>query len=532
MKSKVVAAIYTRVSTDEQKNHGYSLEAQESILREYAIKKGYEVYDVYCDGGYSGKDFNRPNVQRLFKDLENDKIDVILVWKVDRLSRNDTDVLVLIDNVLTPRDKKLIITSIDMDASTPSGRMFISLLSTFARYERSTIIDRLNMGMQKRAEKGLWNGGTILGYDSIDKKLVINEQESKIVKEIFEMRAQGKGYKIIVNTLNNRGAKTKTGKNFSIAGVKQILNNQMYIGKMVWRKHKDWNTKRRAGKTEPLIVDGVHEGIIEPELWLKVQEVNEIQNKTFTTNRNFKGNFFLTGILKCPKCGSGTVMMKTRKGKSNDYHLYYMCQAYHSKGITVCNTNLIKKEDVEQKVLNEISFLVNNEEIFDKLICELDEENNRDNGVAINEIFCLKKQLKSLFNKRSKLDTDYFDEKIESGTYNRLVNNLNMEIDKIETNIRKAESEIQVNDSSINKDELLYALKNFNKLFSIINDEEKKLLVRSLIKEIQMTDDRKDVKEITFWFSSVPNLPSNKVSRTVSQVIVNKKNRLQLKCID
>lgn len=516
MKSKVVAAIYTRVSTDEQKNHGYSLEAQESTLREYAKKKGFEVYDVYTDGGYSGKDFNRPNVQRLFRDLEADKIDVILVWKVDRLSRNNTDVLVLIDRELTPRGKKLIITSIDMDASTPSGHMFISLLSTFARYERTTIIDRVNIGMQKRAEKGFWNGGTIFGYDSVDKRLVINEQESKIVREIFEMRAQGKGYKIIVNTLNNRGVKTKKDKNFSIPGVKLILNNQMYIGKMVWRKHKDWNTKRRAGKIEPLIVEGMHKGIIEPELWLRVQEVNEFQKRSFTTNRNFNGNFFLTGVLKCPKCGSGTVMSKIRKPNSNDYHYYYMCQAYHSKGIAVCNTNLIKKEEIEQKVLNEISFLVNNEDIFNKLINELNKENNKDNEVYINEISNLKKLLNRALSKRSKLDNDYFDEKIDSGTYTRLINNLNVEIDMLETNIRKAESEIQVNDSSINKDELLYALKNFNKLFSIINDGEKKLLIRSLIKEIKMEINRKDVKEITFWFSSAPSLPSKKVSRTVS----------------
>src|SRR5699024_6348531 len=90
------AAIYIRVSTEEQKK-GYSIEAQESVIREYAKNKDYEVYDVYNDEGYSGKDFNRPEIQRLFSDLANDKVDVILVWKVDRLSRNNTDVLNLID---------------------------------------------------------------------------------------------------------------------------------------------------------------------------------------------------------------------------------------------------------------------------------------------------------------------------------------------------------------------------------------------------------------------------------------------------
>ena len=224
MNKKVKAGIYIRVSTEEQKQ-GHSLEAQESMLKEFADKKGYEIYDVYNDGGYSGKNFNRPEIQRLLRDLKDDKIDVILVWKVDRLSRNNTDVMSLIDTELTPRKKSLIITSIDMDSSSPTGHMFISLLSTFARYERATIIDRVKAGMQKRAEKGYWNGGSILGYDSVDKKLIINENESKIVREIFQLRAEGKGYKFIVNILNDKGIKTKTGKNFSIPAIKLIVNN-------------------------------------------------------------------------------------------------------------------------------------------------------------------------------------------------------------------------------------------------------------------------------------------------------------------
>ncbi|MEC2074005.1 recombinase family protein [Alkalihalophilus marmarensis] len=509
------AAIYIRVSTEEQKL-GHSLEAQESMLKEFAEKKGYEIFDVYSDGGYSGKNFDRPEIQRLFNDLTKDKIDVILVWKVDRLSRNNTDVVSLIDNELTPRNKKLLITSIDMDSSSPTGHMFISLLSTFARYERATIIDRVNAGMQKRAEKGYWNGGSILGYDSVDKRLIINEQESAVVREIFKLRADGKGYKFIANTLNNRGIKTKKGKSFSIPAIKLIVNNHIYIGKMVWKKHQEWSTKRRAGKAEPIIVDGVHEAIIEQELWTKVQEINEFQKKSFTSNRNFNGNFFLTGLLKCPKCGAGTVMSKSKKKNSDDYHLYYMCQAYHNKGKSVCGTNLIKKEEVEQKVLNEISFLVNNDDIFKELISELNSDNDKVNEIFIADLKNFNRQLKKAYDKRSKLDNDYFEGNIESSTYNRLMSDLQKEIEKLERNIRKSESEITRNESSIDKDEIIYTLKNFNKFFAIVSDEERKLLVRSLIKEIHMEENRKDVKKITFWFSSDNVLPSNKARRTVS----------------
>ncbi|MGH0555537.1 recombinase family protein [Bacillus pretiosus] len=515
MNKKVRAGIYIRVSTEEQKQ-GHSLEAQESMLKEFADKKGYEIYDVYNDGGYSGKNFNRPEIQRLLSDLKDDKIDVILVWKVDRLSRNNTDVMSLIDTELTPRKKSLIITSIDMDSSSPTGHMFISLLSTFARYERATIIDRVKAGMQKRAEKGYWNGGSILGYDSVDKKLIINENESEIVREIFQLRAEGRGYKFIVNILNDKGIKTKTGKNFSIPAIKLIVNNYIYSGKMVWKKHQDWGTRRRTGKVEPIIVEGIHEAIIDEGLWERVQKVNELQKNSFSSNRNFNGNFLLTGILKCPKCGAGTVMSKTKKRNSDDYHLYYMCQAYHNKGSSVCSTNLIKKDQVEQQVLNVISLLVNENDIVKAVIDELNSDNNKANEVHIAHIKMFKKKLGKVYDKREKLDNDYFEGNIEGSTYNRLMNELQLEINKLKRNIRESEIEIIKNDSIINKEEVINVLKNFNKLFKMVNDEEKKLLIRSLIREVRMEANRKDIKEITFWFLPDSVLPSNKVRRTVS----------------
>jgi len=205
-----VAAIYIRVSTDEQ-TKGPSLEAQESILREYAKLNGYDVYNTYCDGGYSGKNFDRPELQRMFKDISADKVDVILVWKIDRLSRNTTDVENLIDSFLTPKNKKLVVTSINFDSGNTTGRMFISILTSLARFERGQIIERVNSGMQKRAEKGQWNGGIVFGYDSKNKELIINDIESRIVREIFKLRADGKGYKYIVNILNSKGVKTKKG---------------------------------------------------------------------------------------------------------------------------------------------------------------------------------------------------------------------------------------------------------------------------------------------------------------------------------
>lgn len=508
------AAIYIRVSTEEQKK-GYSIEAQESVIREYAKNKDYEVYDVYNDEGYSGKDFNRPEIQRLFSDLANDKVDVILVWKVDRLSRNNTDVLNLIDLDLTPKDKKLIVTSIDIDSSSPMGHMFISLLSTFARYERLTIIDRVNAGMKKRAEKGLWNGGAILGYDSVNKHLVINKDESKIVKKIFKLRADGMGYKSIVKRLNSSGYKTKKEKDFSISSIKFIVNNYIYTGKMVWSRYQEWNTKRRNGKTDPLIVDGVHEPIISEKLWYKVQEVNKAQNKKYTTNRNFNGNFFLSGLLKCPECGTGMVMSKSKK-RSGGYYYYYMCQAFHVKGKSVCNSNLVRKEEIEEKVLNNIALLVNNNTLLDELIKEINSNSIEANKELNDDITKYNKQLRQLIDKRSKLDQDYFDNIIDSSIYNRLVLQLESEYKAVEETLKDSEKQVNRNMDLVSKDQIIYVLKNFNSLFNTVTNEEQKLLIKTLVKQVKVEENRKDIKEIDFWYIPSNVLPSNKMRGALS----------------
>ncbi|MGG4413132.1 recombinase family protein, partial [Brevibacillus agri] len=194
------AVIYVRVSTEEQ-TKGFSLDGQINEVRRYLERKGYTVYEIYIDDGYSGKDFERPAVQKMFRDMQQGKFEAIAVWKVDRLSRSNNDVLTLINHHLKPNDLKLLVSTCDIDSSTTNGYMFISLLSTFAEYERAQIIDRVNNGMQKRAENGKWNGGIILGYDIVEKQLVINTAESQIVQKIFDLRAEGKGYKFIAHSL-------------------------------------------------------------------------------------------------------------------------------------------------------------------------------------------------------------------------------------------------------------------------------------------------------------------------------------------
>lgn len=345
-------AIYTRVSTEEQAKEGFSLKAQEDILRKYAENKGFEVHGIYCDEGWSGKNYKRPGIQRLFKHLYEGKIKAILVKSVDRLSRRLSDITKLIDEVLLPNNCRLLESDNNLDSSTLEGRMFINLLGTFAEYERGAIVKRVKTGMKKRAELGDWNGGIVLGYDNKDKQLVINKEEAFVVKRIFELRAEGKGYKYIAKTVNEAGYRSKKGKLFSICTIKRILENVVYIGKFKWGERRDWSAKRRKGVTEDYVLaEGKHEAIISSDLWAKVQSVNNTNKESVSKNRNFNGNFILSGILRCPACGAGTVMSKSKKRDGSGYYLYYKCQAFASKGLIACKSNLIGKENIEKKVL-------------------------------------------------------------------------------------------------------------------------------------------------------------------------------------
>jgi site-specific DNA recombinase len=520
MEEKVVrktrVVLYLRVSTEEQKREGFSLAAQEEILRAYCESKGFEIICVYDDGGYSGKDFNRPQMQQLLRDLREDKFDIVLAVAVDRISRNNLDVLTFVEKELHPRGKKLVISTCDIDSSTETGKMFISLLGTFAEYERRLIISRVKKGMDKRASEGKWNGGMMLGYDSVKGKLVVNVEEAAIVREIFELQASGKGYRAIANSLNRKGKKTKGSKNkpsdsFSTAAIKTILQNEKYTGNLDWGKQRDWNSKRRSGKSEPIRAAGEHEAIIDMELWNRVQAIMRSKRETVTHSANYTGEFLLSGILRCPVCGAGTVMSKRKKRNGSGHYLYYICQKFHSKGKTVCQANSITKDIVEAQVLKYIHTVLAEEQIIDCILERLKSKETQSIAQLEKDLNIQRTSLKKLLAKQKKQDSDYYDGEISASLYNRLSETLDVEISELKITVAYLEREIEKLQTNviINKDIIIEALTNFENLFETASNEEKKALIRALIKEIHVEADRKSIKNIVFWFLEDDKITSN-----------------------
>lgn len=167
MNTKKIAAIYIRVSTEFQAEEGYSIDAQKEQLSAYCISKGIKNYAFYIDGGWSGSNIDRPEMQKLIKDIKEDKISHVIVYKLDRLSRSQKDTLYLIEDVFNPHGVDFVSLNESMDTSTPMGRLMLGILSAFAQLERENIRLRTRMGMRERVKSGLWMGGGRIHLDMI-----------------------------------------------------------------------------------------------------------------------------------------------------------------------------------------------------------------------------------------------------------------------------------------------------------------------------------------------------------------------------
>jgi site-specific DNA recombinase len=373
-------AIYCRVSTEEQASEGYSISAQLQTLRQYTSLYGWQIAEEYVDEGISGKDIKgRPAMQRLIADVDKDKFQAVLVWKISRLSRNMLDTLVLLDK-FEEYDIKFISYSENFDTSSPIGKLVVQLMASIAEMERNTLSENVKLGMTQRAREGSWNGGVVFGYDSVEKELIVNPKEAEIVHLIFTLYAEGSGLKAIANHLNKASYRTKRGKHFSINGIATILDNPIYNGKIRWLQVENWDKKRRRGKNvNPILVEGKHAEIISNELWNIVQARR--QSKSFKQRQSNKP-FLLSSILRCPNCGQGmvpSITTSTRKDGTKRKHRYYVCGAFHNKGSSACKANSIKAYYTEDAVINRITAFLNDSNGFHQTLENINKDTVQSN---------------------------------------------------------------------------------------------------------------------------------------------------------
>lgn len=248
-------ASYVRVSTTEQAEEGFSVPEQLRTTYEWCENQGYEMYKEYVDSGISGKSINgRPALKQLLNDAKQKKFDVVIVWKMNRLARNILDLLKIV-SIFEENGIAFRSFTEKYETETPSGKLQFHMMAAIAEFERANIAENVKMGMVARAREGSWNGGQVLGYDSVETesdnrkrkatKLVINEKEAQTVRRIFQLYLEGNGYKSIANTVNKEGHRSKKNNYFSINAIKTILTNPIYAGYIRYNVRRDWRQKEK-----------------------------------------------------------------------------------------------------------------------------------------------------------------------------------------------------------------------------------------------------------------------------------------------
>ena len=255
--SVVRVAIYTRVSTEDQAKEGFSLGAQRERLEAYCLARDWTVASRYVDDGHSGRNTRRPAYQRMM--TERDQWDVLLVIKMDRSHRNARNLMEMMDE-LSESGKDFVSATESLDTSTAMGRFVMDIIQRIAQLESEQIGERVYMGMSQKAKEGpgILGFHPPLGYDFVEGRLVPNEEEAPIVREIFERCADGRTLEEIAGDLNDAGHRTKRGTAWTPVKVYRILHNPIFAGFLRW--------------------DGIHRKA-DHEALVSVESFNEVQGQ-------------------------------------------------------------------------------------------------------------------------------------------------------------------------------------------------------------------------------------------------------------
>ena len=369
-------AIYVRVSTQEQRLHGYSVNEQIDRLTNFSKALGYDKPTIYNDAGYSGATLDRPALSVLINDVKTRKVEKVLVYKLDRLSRSQKDTLMLIEDIFLKNGCDFVSISENFDTSTPLGRAMIGILAVFAQLEREQIKERMAMGREARAKQGKYAGSWRLpiGYDYTNGELIPNDYEADLIRQMFADYASGKSAQRIAKDFNAKGLHHKYGEwNGNVVG--KLLQSKTYIGYVKFGS--EW-------------YKGTHEPIISDDLFLNVQKVHQRRLATEHHGSGGRPTSYLGGMVYCKRCGAKYIKYHrstTHRGKKYEYD-YYCCFSREPKtGPGTCKNDVWKMEELDELIFGEIRKLKfttakrskspNKPDLIDKRINELNKQLER-----------------------------------------------------------------------------------------------------------------------------------------------------------
>ena len=485
---KYVVGLYPRVSTEDQFRNGHSLGEQKERMLKLCDYKNYEVYKVYEDAGISAKDMNRPAFQEMIQDIKDGKINKIIVHKLDRLTRSIKD-LEEICTFLEENNCSLESMCEDINTSTANGKFFIRMLTILAQLEIERTSERTKFGMIGAVKKGHFVGRAPIGYDKQDKKLVINDIESEVIRRIFDLYIKGMAANAITKLLNEEKA---LNRKWIPTLVDRILSNEIYIGNYVHRK--------TISVEESQTFIGVAPAIIEEEVF----NIAQVQKQKNLKNYKRKQTYIFMQSIKCPKCD--TIMGGcSSKSHTGEKHCYYQCAN--------CKTRVSEKK-IEKQMINFLDdmldfFLLIDNTYKPYLYQDTESELKKCNKI-IDELETKEKRIKKAF-------VDGIVEEVE----------LKDELDFIKNQKKMTEEKIKdlsIKESSEdhkNEMRLIYNLKQLeqikyksyhvrkNKLWDKLPKEQKQELVFKYIDNISIEIDKKKnvfIKKININKKEIKNI--------------------------
>lgn len=444
---------YLRVSTDAQIEK-YGLDVQKQKILDYCDKKGVVIDNWYIDGGYTGSNINRPEIQNLLEDSQKGLIDTVYIYKLDRMSRDVIDTLTILYRILPEYGVKIVSMTEELKFDNPMDKVMVGVNAIMGQYEREIIYMRTRAGMLERVKKGLWPGGGNLPsgyyYDRNDGILHIDEKKAEKVREAYRLYLEGYSCDRIAVMLGFKGDVV----------VSSILKRKTYLGLIEYKGN---------------VYQGKHEPIIDEKTFYEVQEmIKKRSTKTFISNNNM-----LTGLCYCGICGAR--MRYQNWGKYHKLICYSQYSDKYAKQYMIKNPNCNNKKNKAKYIENEVEIY------FKEFAINIQEDNNKRKNNSEN----IEKTIESTNIKIKKLYNLYIERESEN-----LLDMISKEEDRLKDLKKQLENE-KGNNRQDTKEQI-ERIRKMSDAWDYLSTKEKNMILKECVDRIVITDEDIDIYFRTF----------------------------------
>lgn len=463
--------IYVRVSTEEQRDFGYSIEAQLREIRNYCKQRNLNIVKEYNDAGYSAKDLKRPEMERMIDDIKNKRINLVVAVKVDRLTREGYDGQWFL-KFCKENDCGLLLLQENYDVTTPDGEMMYGMSLLFGQKERREIGNRTRRAMEEAVKQGKYPGKTPMGFiKNVDKKLEINPIEAEVIKDVFRLYADGNSACEVAKIMKANNRYLRDNGKWTSGRITKTINNPIYAGDVCWGLYE-------RKKENQLTILNHSPAIIDRDLWERCQT-----QKEKSSHGNYGENIHIFHqVVRCPSCKNLMNSFYTVKhqNKNIKYNYYVRCNNKNCnlKG-KVYNASKIEKELIN--ILNDLSGIA----ILSKYSLNFPKQDKKD------DLDNIQGMLMKLKNDENKLLDLYLANNLKNDVITKRLNSIEAERKQLLNKKDKMESNLVLNynDDILNLYETQNKtdLKGINPLWNIISRETKRDIISDYIKFIDVS---------------------------------------------